>query len=319
MKKALFFALSLSLIAFLQIRKWVVESGPLSDSVTVIVPKGATSGMVAAVLAQAGVIDKPWLFRAVGRLNGLDKRIRAGEYEFTPRMSLSETLQKVTSGEVYYRKITFAEGMTVAQFVALLEENPVLSGEISEPAKEGELLPETYSFTYGDSKNSIIVRAKRAMVKVLTEEWEKRAAALPLKSPQELLVLASLVEKETGVEAERSQVASVFINRLKKGMKLQTDPTVIYALTKGERELGRPLLKKDLGTDSPYNTYKYYGLPPAPICNPGRDAIMAAAHPAQSDYLYFVATGDGGHKFSKSLNEHNRNVKAWLKKILSRN
>lgn len=314
MKKALFFALSLSLIAFLQIRKWVVESGPLSDSVTVIVPKGATSGMVAAVLAQAGVIDKPWLFRAVGRLNGLDKRIRAGEYEFTPRMSLSETLQKVTSGEVYYRKITFAEGMTVAQFVALLEENPVLSGEISEPAKEGELLPETYSFTYGDSKNSIIVRAKRAMVKVLTEEWEKRAAGLPLKSPQELLVLASLVEKETGVEAERSQVASVFINRLKKGMKLQTDPTVIYALTKGERELGRPLLKKDLGTDSPYNTYKYYGLPPAPICNPGVEAITAAAHPADTDYLYFVASGDGGHNFATSLNDHNRNVKVWRRK-----
>ena len=314
MKKALFFALSLSLIAFLQIRKWVVESGPLSDSVTVIVPKGATSGMVAAVLAQAGVIDKPWLFRAVGRLNGLDKRIRAGEYEFTPRMSLSETLQKVTSGEVYYRKITFAEGMTVAQFVALLEENPVLSGEISEPAKEGELLPETYSFTYGDSKNSIIVRAKRAMVKVLTEEWEKRAAGLPLKSPQELLVLASLVEKETGVEAERSQVASVFINRLKKRMKLQTDPTVIYALTKGERELGRPLLKKDLGTDSPYNTYKYYGLPPAPICNPGVEAITAAAHPADTDYLYFVASGDGGHNFATSLNDHNRNVKVWRRK-----
>lgn len=314
MKKVLLFALSLSLIAFLQIRKWVVESGPLSDSVTVIVPKGATSRMVAAVLAQAGVIDKPWLFRAVGRLNGLDKRIRAGEYEFTPRMSLSEILQKVTSGEVYYRKITFAEGMTVAQFVALLEKNTVLSGEISEPAKEGELLPETYSFTYGDSRNSIIVRAKRAMVKVLTEEWEKRAAGLPLKSPQELLVLASVVEKETGVEAERPQVASVFINRLKKGMKLQTDPTVIYALTKGERELGRPLLKKDLGTDSPYNTYKYYGLPPAPICNPGVEAIAAAAHPADTDYLYFVASGDGGHNFATSLNDHNRNVKVWRRK-----
>ncbi|MBQ8631613.1 MAG: endolytic transglycosylase MltG [Alphaproteobacteria bacterium] len=314
MKKALFFALLLSLIAFLQIRKWVVESGPLSDSVTVIVPKGATSGTVARLLAQAGVIDKPWLFRVVGRLNGLDKRIRAGEYEFMPRMSLSETLQKVTSGEVYYRKITFAEGMTVAQFVALLEENPVLSGVINEPAKEGELLPETYSFTYGDSRDSIIVRAKREMVKVLTEEWEKRAAGLPLKSPQELLILASVVEKETGVEAERPQVASVFVNRLRKGMKLQTDPTVIYALTKGERELGRPLLKKDLGTDSPYNTYKYYGLPPAPICNPGTEAIRAAAHPADTDYLYFVASGDGGHNFAKSLSDHNRNVKVWRQK-----
>ena len=314
MKKALFLALLLGLIALLQIRKWVVESGPLSDSVTVIVPKGATSGTVAQVLTRAGVIDKPWLFRAVGRLNGLDKRIRAGEYEFTPRMSLSETLQKVTSGEVYYRKITFAEGMTVAQFVALLEENPVLSGEVTEPVKEGDLLPETYSFTYGDSRNSIVVRAKRAMSDVLAEEWKNRDDGLPLKSPQELLILASVVEKETGVDAERPQVASVFVNRLKKGMKLQTDPTVIYALTKGERELGRPLLKKDLRTDSPYNTYKYYGLPPAPICNPGAEAIRAAAHPADTDYLYFVASGDGGHNFATSLNDHNRNVRVWRQK-----
>lgn len=301
-------------IAVLQIRKWAVESGPLSDSVTVVVPRGANSGAVARVLDEAGVIDKPWLFRVIGRLNGLDKKIRAGEYEFEPGVSLTGALHKVTSGKVYYRKITFAEGMTTAQFLALVDENPVLAGELSEPAKEGELLPETYSFTYGDSKNSIVVRAKQAMTEVLSEQWENRAADLPLKSPQELLILASVVEKETGIAHERPQVASVFVNRLKKGMKLQTDPTVIYALTKGKQELGRPLLRKDLKTDSPYNTYKYYGLPPAPICNPGTEAIKAAARPADTDFLYFVASGDGGHNFATSLTEHNRNVKTWRKK-----
>lgn len=314
MKKVFLAAVLFVVIAVLQIRKWAVESGPLSDSVTVVVPRGANSGSVARVLDESGVIDKPWLFRVIGRLNGLDKKIRAGEYEFEPGVSLTGALRKVTSGKVYYRKITFAEGMTTAQFLALVDENPVLAGELSEPAKEGELLPETYSFTYGDSKNSIVVRAKQAMAEVLSEQWENRAADLPLKSPQELLILASVVEKETGIAHERPQVASVFVNRLKKGMKLQTDPTVIYALTEGKRELGRPLLRKDLKTDSPYNTYKYYGLPPAPICNPGTEAIKAAAQPADTDFLYFVANGDGGHNFAISLTEHNRNVKTWRKK-----
>ncbi len=314
MKKVFLAAVLFVVIAVLQIRKWAVESGPLSDSVTVVVPRGANSGSVARVLDESGVIDKPWLFRVIGRLNGLDKKIRAGEYEFEPGVSLTGALRKVTSGKVYYRKITFAEGMTTAQFLALVDENPVLAGELSEPAKEGELLPETYSFTYGDSKNSIVVRAKQAMAEVLSEQWENRAADLPLKSPQELLILASVVEKETGIAHERPQVASVFVNRLKKGMKLQTDPTVIYALTEGKQELGRPLLRKDLKIDSPYNTYKYYGLPPAPICNPGTEAIKAAAQPADTDFLYFVANGDGGHNFAISLSEHNRNVKTWRKK-----
>ena len=314
MKKVFLAAVLFVVIAVLQIRKWAVESGPLSDSVTVVVPRGANSGSVARVLDESGVIDKPWLFRVIGRLNGLDKKIRAGEYEFEPGVSLTGALRKVTSGKVYYRKITFAEGMTTAQFLALVDENPVLAGELSEPAKEGELLPETYSFTYGDSKNSIVVRAKQAMAEVLSEQWENRAAGLPLKSPQELLILASVVEKETGIAHERPQVASVFVNRLKKGMKLQTDPTVIYALTEGKQELGRPLLRKDLKIDSPYNTYKYYGLPPAPICNPGTEAIKAAARPADTDFLYFVANGDGGHNFAISLTEHNRNVKTWRKK-----
>ena len=174
-------------------------------------------------------------------------------------------------------------------------------------------MPETYSFVRGDSKDSIILQAQKAMDKELENVWKKRDKTVPIKKKEDLLVLASIIEKETSVADERGLVASVFVNRLRKGMRLQTDPTVIYALTNGEKDLGRPLLKKDLDIDSPYNTYKYYGLPPKPICNPGVEALKAASNPDISQYLYFVANGDGGHSFATSLTEHNRNVANWKK------
>ena len=157
--------------------------------------------------------------------------------------------------------------------------------------------------------------AQSSLDKVLAFEWKHRNPEVPLKSPEELLILASIIEKETGVPEERGLVASVFVNRLRKGMKLQTDPTVIYALTQGKEELGRSLRRKDLSIDSPYNTYKYFGLPPTPICNPGKESIHAAAHPEESDYLFFVADGKGGHNFSTNLKEHNKNVKDWVKSL----
>lgn len=190
----------------------------------------------------------------------------------------------------------------------------MLEGEITLKVKEGELLPETYSFIRGDSRDSVVKRAKKAMSNLKNKVWNERSDRVPLKSPEEMIVLASIIEKETGIPEERGLVAAVFANRLIKGMKLQTDPTVIYALTKGKAELDRQLTRKDLEIDSPYNTYKYYGLPPAPICNPGRDAIEAAVNPEFSDYLYFVASGNGGHNFAKSLNEHLSNVQSWKKK-----
>ena len=180
--------------------------------------------------------------------------------------------------------------------------------------KEGEFLPETYTFSRGEERQKIAAQGKLAMQKVLQQAWDGRDADLPLKNKEELLILASIVEKETGVPEERPQVASVFVNRLKKGMLLQTDPTVIYAVTKGEYDLGRPLLRRDLEVDSPYNTYKYAGLPPTPICSPGAASIMAAAHPDKTPYLYFVASGTGGHNFARTLNEHNANVKKWRQK-----
>lgn len=293
----------------------MAASGPLLNVTNVVVPKGASLKTVAEELSRAGVIDKPWLFRIMARINGLAKHLKAGEYQFMPGISLQAAMDKIARGEVFFRRITIPEGLTSGQIMYLIANYPDLEGEIDLDVKEGELLPETYSFELGASRNSIILQARAAMQKALEEVWASRDSSLPLKDVNELLTLASIIEKETGVPEERPLVASVFLNRLKKGMRLQTDPTVIYAITEGETSFGRSLKRADLKIDSPYNTYLNYGLPPGPICNPGREALMAAARPQQSDYLYFVADGKGGHRFARSLNEHNRNVKAWVRSI----
>lgn len=303
------------MLAYMQIKGWIAEGGPLLNVTNVVVPKGASLKTVAEELSRAGVIDKPWLFRIMARINGLAKHLKAGEYQFMPGISLQAAMDKIARGEVFFRRITIPEGLTSGQIMYLIANYPDLEGEIDLDVKEGELLPETYSFELGASRNSIILQARAAMQKALEEVWASRDSSLPLKDVNELLTLASIIEKETGVPEERPLVASVFLNRLKKGMRLQTDPTVIYAITEGETSFGRSLKRADLKIDSPYNTYLNYGLPPGPICNPGREALMAAARPQQSDYLYFVADGKGGHRFARSLNEHNRNVKAWVRSI----
>lgn len=305
----------LSVYAYWQVKEWIAQSGPLLHVVNVVVPKGASLNMVAAKLEEAQVIDKAWLFKIMARVNGLAKHLKAGEYQFEPGVSLKQAMDKISKGEVFLRKITIPEGLTSGQIMYLIATYPGLEGEIDIDVKEGELLPETYSFELGASRNSIILQAKAAMQKTLEEAWAERDDDLPIKNITDLLTMASIIEKETGIADERPLVASVFLNRLRKGMRLQTDPTVIYAITEGETSFGRSLKKKDLKIDSPYNTYLNYGLPPGPICNPGREAIMAAAHPVESDYLYFVADGKGGHRFAKSLSEHNRNVKTWVRSI----
>lgn len=316
MKKLIInFLIVLSVLAYMQIKGWIAASGPLLNVTNVVVPKGASLKTVAEELSRAGVIDKPWLFRIMARINGLAKHLKAGEYQFMPGISLQAAMDKIARGEVFFRRITIPEGLTSGQIMYLIANYPDLEGEIDLDVKEGELLPETYSFELGASRNSIILQARAAMQKALEEVWASRDSSLPLKDVNELLTLASIIEKETGVPEERPLVASVFLNRLKKGMRLQTDPTVIYAITEGETSFGRSLKRADLKIDSPYNTYLNYGLPPGPICNPGREALMAAARPQQSDYLYFVADGKGGHRFARSLNEHNRNVKAWVRSI----
>jgi UPF0755 protein len=211
------------------------------------------------------------------------------------------------------RRLTIAEGLTVAEVYELLEEAHGLTGELPPPPPEGSLLPETYFYAFGDPRAELVRRMQRAMDDVLAELWPRRAEDLPLDGRAEALTLASIVDKETASAAERAKVAAVFVNRLRRGMRLQADPTVIYGLTAGEGPLGRSLTRRDWADDSDYNTYRIDGLPPGPIANPGRAAIEAVLNPAAVDYLYFVADGSGGHAFARTLDEHNRNVALWRK------
>lgn len=315
MKKAIVLLLVVLICLCAYGRRVVYQPGPLESRVIVLVPKGSGSAGVAARLAEAGVIEHPLFFRIAARLFGKDKLLKAGEYVFEPGMSMAEVMSKLEAGDIVYHKLTIPEGLMSVQIAALLNRVPNLGGALLADLPEGVFLPETYTYKYGDTREDVVDDARRASRKVLEQAWKNRDGDLPIGSPEELLVLASIIEKETAVEAERGIVASVFVNRLRRGMKLQTDPTVIYALTEGKEELGRSLKRRDLFVDSPYNTYKYYGLPPGPICNPGAASIWAAAHPADTDYLYFVADGKGGHNFSTSLKEHNRKVRAWVKSL----
>lgn len=224
---------------------------------------------------------------------------------------MEEALAKLVEGDTVVRKVTVPEGLTSTEIVALINEAEGLSGEIESVPPEGSLLPETFHFTYGDPRNALIERMQADMKRLLDGLWEGRAEDLPISTPEEAVILASIIEKETAVAGERPQVASVFVNRLNRGMPLQSDPTVVYALTDGEGPLGRPLTRQDWKVDSPYNTYANSGLPPGPIANPGRESLEAALQPAETEFLYFVADGSGGHAFAKTLAEHNRNVAKW--------
>lgn len=303
----------IAIAALFIIRERTAGSGPLSESVTVEISKGVSSQKAAQILFENKVISHPLLFRLLMKYQGVDGKIKAGEYLFEPQISMLQVLEKMLKGDVIYHKITIPEGYTVGQVMYLLSTTEYLSGEFDNLPPEGTVLPETYTFQKGKSRIELVREARAAMQQKLTEIWENRDDGLPYQNMDDLLIMASIIEKETGVHDERAKVASVFINRLRKGMLLQTDPTVIYALTEGRQELGRALTRKDLGVDNPYNTYKYAGLPPTPICNPGEASLYAAAHPEATEYLYFVANGSGGHNFAKTLNEHNRNVANWKK------
>ncbi|MBR6327765.1 MAG: endolytic transglycosylase MltG [Alphaproteobacteria bacterium] len=275
--------------------------------------RGMSAKALANELAGQGLVPHFGTAYALMRFQGYHQKLKAGEYLFDTEVSLDAFLKKLTTGDVMMHRVTLPEGLTTAQMLELIEQNKYLSGDVTEAAGEGELLPETYTFAKGESKNNIIKKAKRDMELAVQHFWDNKSEGLPLKDKAELLILASIIEKETGVKAERAHIASVFYNRLNKGMPLQTDPTVIYALTQGNKDLGRSLTRKDLGVDSPYNTYLYKGLPPTPICNPGLKALEAAAHPDTTPDFYFVADGKGGHRFAKTLAEHNQNIGLWLK------
>lgn len=283
---------------------------PVSEPKLIQIQSGASLQNIARVLQDNQLVQKDYHFILYSKINKIYPKIKAGEYLIEQDVTLADVAKILTDGKVYLRKITFAEGLTIREIAEILYQNELLSGDFEIPS-EGAFLPETYTFSRNEERQKIMARGVATMNETLEQAWNTRDADLPLKNKQEMLILASIVEKETGVATERPQVASVFINRLKKGMLLQTDPTVIYAITQGKTELGRPLTRRDLNIDSPYNTYKYAGLPPSPICSPGKAAIMAVAHPDKTPYLYFVASGNGGHNFARTLQEHNANVRKW--------
>ena len=293
---------------------WSVYWGPgpravEGETTTVILRSGAGVSEIGEALHEAGVIRSPDMFRAAASLSGADRRLRAGEYEIESRLSLSGVIDKLVSGEVVRHFVTLPEGRSSTQAWDILNAEDVLTGEIPIPP-EGSLLPETYEVTRGESRADVVRRMQQAHDELLAELWAGRAPDLPIDTPEEAVILASIVEKETGLAEERPQVAAVFISRLRRGMRLESDPTIVYGVN-GGRPLGRGIRRSELQRQTPYNTYLIDGLPPTPIANPGREALAAVLNPPETEYLFFVADGSGGHAFARTYDEHLRNVARW--------
>lgn len=282
--------------------------GPLTTPATVVVEKGENVQHIANKLHKAGVVRSPLLLKAAVKATFTTRQLQAGEYVFEPGDSLSRVVYKMVGGHVVQRSLTIPEGITTAEVIDMLKNNDALTGPVP-PMPEGSLLPETYAFTKGERRVDVARRMAAAMNTVLMQAWEGRAADLPVTSPEELLTLASIVEKETGRDDERARVAGVYVNRLKKGMRLQADPTVIY----GASNYHGNLTRKHLRDPHPYNTYVHQGLPKGPIANPGAASLFAAANPERHSYYFFVADGSGGHLFASTHAEHKKNVSAYLK------
>ncbi len=289
------------------------DPGPLTADVSVVIPPGASGQAIASSLVNAGVAADTRLFAIAVRFLAPERPLRAGEYAFSAAISLRDVVAKLQAGDTVVRRVTVAEGLTTRQILEIIEGAQGLSGPTPTPLElgEGAMLPETYHFTLGDTRAALISRMRAARDAGLARLWSARKEGLPLASPEEALILASIVERETAVAEERARVAGVFINRLNRGMRLQSDPTVAYGLTDAGVALDRPLRRADLAVDHPYNTYVRRGLPPGPIANPGLASIAAVLNPADTKDLYFVADGTGGHAFARTLAEHNRNVARW--------
>lgn len=289
------------------------EEGPLTKARSIVIEEGSSLGTIASRLETAGIISSRSIFERGVIATRNSGSLKAGEYAFKPGMSMRDVMDTIVSGKGIIHKVTIPEGLTSYQAMQRIAANEILEGEMPEeiPA-EGSILPDTYPFQRGTTRAELIEQMTRQQERLLAEIWEKRIDGLPISTPEELVILASIVEKETAKADERPRVASVFINRLNKGMRLQSDPTIIYGIFGGQgKPSDRPIYKSDIDQKTDYNTYQIDGLPPTPIANPGRAAMEAVANPSRTEDLFFVADGTGGHVFAKTYEEHNANVKRW--------
>jgi UPF0755 protein len=287
----------------------LLRPGPLPEARAIVVPRGGTE-QLAEALAADGLIDQTLLFRAGVWLTRRDGALHAAEFAFPAHASLRQVLAILRTAHPVEHHLTIAEGLTAQQIVSVLAHAEAMTGEVR-TIGEGTVLPQTYAYEYGADRAALVARAQAAMDKELAASWADRVPGLPLSSPRDALILASIVERETARPEERPHVAAVYLNRLRQGMKLQADPTVIYAASNGAGVLDHRLTRSELGRDDPFNTYRSVGLPPAPICSPGLESVRAVLHPAASDDLFFVADGTGGHVFSRSYEAHDNAVAHW--------
>src|SRR6201992_1510853 len=295
--------------AYIYGKQKIEAPGPLQEDKVVNIPARAGMTDIADVLQREGVIDNNrWAF--IGSVFALKARseLKPGEYSFQKNASLRDVIGTMVEGKVVQHAVTIPEGLTSEQIVARLTDNDIFAGTVKEVPREGTLLPETYKFPRGTTREQVIQRMQQTQKRVLAEIWERRNPDVPVKTPEALVTLASIVEKETGKPDERSRVAAVFVNRLRQKIKLQSDPTIIYGLVGGKGTLGRPIKRSEIQQPSPYNTYVVDGLPPGPIANPGRASLEATANPARTRDLFFVADGTGGHSFTETYDQHQKNV-----------
>lgn len=313
--KTLFFLALVLVVAAGGVLAWghaqYARPGPLAEETAVVIEHGQGIESIAMTLAAAGVVARPMVFELAARWRSRTAPLKAGEFAFPAGASVKDAIEILQSGTTVVHRLTAAEGLTTAEIMALVMSAEGLVGTVAPVPPEGALLPETYHYAYGDRRQDLVQRMRDAMRGLMEKLWPARDPDVQLKSPSDALILASIVEKETAVAAERPRIAAVFLNRLQRGMRLQSDPTVVYGLTAGEGPLGRPLTRADLTKPTPYNTYLIGGLPPTPISNPGAAALESVLRPAKTKDLYFVADGSGGHVFSATLKEHNRNVAKW--------
>jgi len=287
--------------------------GPLDHSTVFVIPKGAGMNVIAERLEREGIISDRLIFVGSAFYFKVQDKLKAGEYEIRRSASMRDVLDTLVKGRAILHKVSVPEGMTSKQVIDRLNAHEMLKGEIEQVPAEGTLLPDTYKFSRGMTRQDLVNRMRAAQRNYIEQLWKKRQPDLPIKTQDEAIILASIVEKETGRADERSRIAGVFVNRLRKGIPLQSDPTIIYGLVGGEGKLGRGILRSELEKETPYNTYKFKGLTPTPIANPGRAAIEAVLNPASTKDLYFVADGTGGHAFAPTLAKHNANVANWRK------